>query len=379
MKFHSGWLLLLLIIPENVLAIAPPDLVVSIGAQIANISSLLLLVAGTAVGAVLIFFKNGLMYLRSNKGLYCTTCILFLILLMSALFHFVSPYVWTPEAVSDEQFNYQFFNDSVLLFGESEAGPTIISIDTNRRAIDPQQYLHYYFINGIYKENSTQTYLEAVHDTQTLQDVPGQFSLNRIRAADQSTRSSYIGDLAVVGTQLTFETAEMVGDFISKDHKNYTRYHSVGSVTVESEGVKQNMHAFVEAMYGFDYRDQIFFAGRENIEATTYQFILWDEADNFYLIDDTDVLSDTDAYVDHTWILYKSVTGFSKKTFSASVELEQNTAIINIPELQNATLDMHLAESIKTNIPNRELWYVEGTVSDEIDQRTISGVLHIQR
>jgi hypothetical protein len=153
----------------------------------------------------------------------------------------------------------------------------------------------------------------------------------------------------------------------------------VGMVTVGDRNIP--VRALVEGIHSSDFSKQIFFEGNDKVEATTRQFVLWDEEDNFYMIDQSHVTSHTPEYPSHTWLLYKNATdGYTKKGFTSDVVAQsfmgrpETGWTITAPEFYDATIKLSVVKYINDgDYQTRMRPIVQGTITDNDGTRTIRG------
>ncbi len=369
---------LFLFLPMTALAIAPPDLVVSLGAQIISIGSLLILLFSTALGACFIFFEQSWKYILQRSWLLWLLVVLVLIVYSA---YFVSQN--TDHDVDGEpqtSTNHQFFNDTILLFSDTGDEPFILYIDANRKAVSTNEYLHYYFVEGLSAAGPLSEYQQQVIGNKRISAFGVLDEFQKELAPDLSVRHAYEGSVSFGKNKHLFFTDQLQSDFVTRSDINQTRHHSVATATLAIDSSVKTVYAYTENMHGADYRDLIFFIDRERVEAITHQFILWDEAGNFYAVDDTVVATAHPDYTSHTWVLYKEAqTGMTKKAFTASVLNEPGGVQISVPELSGDSLQLAYVQQLPVSITDRELWYVQGVVTTNEGVKKISGIARIQR
>ena len=139
------------------------------------------------------------------------------------------------------------------------------------------------------------------------------------------------------------------------------------------------MQAFTEGAHSYDYRTYVYFPGLDQLHATTYQFILWDDQQNFYLLDDTTVHTPNPAYPSHTWVLHKQASnGYSKKSFRANITQPTDTTWrVTLPNIASSTLDLTTTQKHYNRRMDRTHLILEGTIRDRNGIRSISGIGHV--
>ena len=280
-------------------------------------------------------------------------------------------------------FERQFISDNIVLYSTESDEPLVLEIDFNRIEKSAGIHTHYTFMNGLVGDSTISDYDSVLSTTTKLQ--PNRFvkTIERLSEADGSTRDQYKGVVSVNGDLLSFFISGLKGDFITRNRPTYTQYQSVGEAKVTYKGKTFEAEALVEGAYSMDYSKEMFFPGYDTIDSTTYQFVLWDESDNFYMIDVSDVRSNTPEYPSHVWLLHKNEEGdFVRKSFEATINAEFDGEgriywKVTTPEFDNATLQLTPVTPFKQNSEDRIRAAVEGTITDDKGKRTIGGILHL--
>jgi hypothetical protein len=382
----------LLVLPEIAYAVLPPDLVVSVGSQIAGFFSLLVAVL------VSVFASIGVLYIgwyeRFKKySVYIAFGLLSVVLLLSNglyLWHInqmpvqeIPRYPALPVATTtDDCISCAFYSESITLYVPDSANPLVAELDLNRRQEPDGQFTHYYFLNGVVDETTIDEYTQFSTHWYTLQSNSYLTNIKRTEAIDASVRDIYSGSIELpTGALVTFITEAVQGDFITRNKPEYTQFQSVVKAEVNLNGVAKTAYALVENLQSNNYRKRVFFTGMDSLQALTHQFVLWDEAGNFYMIDDSVVFSDTPAYPTHSWLLYKSATdNTTKKGFSTTITSESSgqwTALV--PDFANGVIEVHATQEYKKDRDGRSRYVVFGTITDDTGTRSISGLLRLVR
>ena len=379
----------ILSLPQTVEAVLPPDLVVSVGSQIAGFFSLLVAVV------VSVFASLGVLYAGwferfKHYSTYIAFGILVLALLASNAFylwqlnqpsHVVAPEypTFTTATTTQDCTNCAFYSDSLTLYVPDSSNPLVIELDLNRRQELDGLFTHYYFLNGTVGKNFDE-YTQFSSNVYDLQPNDFLNSIQRIEAEDASVRDIYTGVVETqAGELITFESEAVDGDFITRNKPEYTQFQSATTFNVMVNGETKTAFGLVENLQSTDYRKRIFFPGMALLESLTHQFVLWDEAGAFYMIDDSKVFSNTPAYPAHSWLLYKSaVDGTTKKGFLTQItQLDESSWQVTVPDFQNGIITVSAVEEYKVESNGRSRYVVSGTVVDERGTRTISGLLRI--
>lgn len=273
-----------------------------------------------------------------------------------------------------------FTSDTITLYTDQLDEPFVLEIDLNRREDISGLYSQYTFLNGSWMGEAFSDY-QLVYGSSTL-PRPNDFMpvFNRTRAYDLSTRDSYDFELVVQGEIMSVSIHDIEGDFLTRNHPAYTRYQSAATALVKYRGQSFTAQALVESAYSDDYTKYIFFPEYSEVDATTHQFILWDDEGNLYMIDKSEVRSNTPAYPSHNWLLYKNArTGALKKSFSLELDSEGDQYIIEIYDFDQARIRLTQTTDFKNNDNERIRALVSGTIIDNSGVRTVSGVLHLVR
>ncbi|MEZ4195662.1 MAG: hypothetical protein R3B53_04740 [Candidatus Paceibacterota bacterium] len=344
-------LLILITLPKPAMAVLPPDLIVSVGAQVGQFFAFISLFFVGMFGGLVYLVRNKLTTLAPYSKYIWPTLAFLLGLLISSVYHNaqidndrnylnyleildnridkvirnqLSEYqsieavaTTSQEAWSDMTDQKLFRSDTILLFGEVENDPFYLEIDMNRKQTANGDYLHYYFIEGTVSGQEVSGYQSSQSSSSIPQVGAYIKQMDKLRFSDLSTREEYLGTVTVEDVEVSFKVTDLIGDFITKNTPDYTRYQSVGQAVVAYGEKEYVVQAMVEGIHSNDFSESIFFNGSTQIKADTYQFALWDEANNFYLIDQSEVYTNSPKYKSHTWLLMKShETGLTKKVLS---------------------------------------------------------------
>lgn len=285
-------------------------------------------------------------------------------------------------ATGTQSLDKQFHSDNIILYrggGSSFA----LEIDFNRIEVSPGVYTHYTYLNGNINGEIISDYDSVFATTTTLQKNRYVTEISRVMADDLSPRDSYKVTVLVNGDPVSFEIKNLQGDFVTRNHPDYTQLQSEGTAEVIYKGEKFEAQALVENTYANNYTTKIFFPGYQEIDSTTHQFVLWDENENFYLIDISEVRSDTPEYPSHVWLLYKSASGETiKKSFSASVssvsdKIGRVSWSVSAPDFEGAMITVSPVVPFKQSGEDRIRTEVSGTIYDNNGSRSIGGILHL--
>jgi hypothetical protein len=388
----------LLFLPSQANAVLPPDLIVSAGAQLVGVFSLL------AAVVVSLFTSLGILYVSCYEwfkkwSVYIAFGVLvFALLLSNSLFMWQmhsleQPVVITqnptdlpsPEPRSVEMtaacLTCQFYSESITLFFPDTQNTSVVEVDLNRRQEADTSFSHYYFLDGFLDGQSLDAYTQFDDNGSEL--VPAGFleKIAIVDSVDASVRRSYGGVILAQDSKVSFKTVEVLADFVTRNTPEYTQFQSPVVVEVYIDDEQREGYALVETLHSTDYEQRIFFPGYDSLEALTYQFVLWDSERNFYMIDKTDVFSDTPAYPSHSWLLYKNAnSGAAQKGFKTEVlELRENSWRVTVPDFENGIITVSSVETYKDSQTGRTRKIVSGTIIDNNGEREISGLLRIVR
>ncbi|MCA9357422.1 hypothetical protein H6784_03285 [Candidatus Nomurabacteria bacterium] len=286
-------------------------------------------------------------------------------------------------STSSDSSNKRFLSDAVTIYGGATSTPFILEVDFNRIERGNGMFSHYTFLNGYYQNSFFSDYDAKYSDGTDL--VTNRFvkSIEKKWASDSSPRDKYQTTVLLNGEPMEITISDIAGDFVTRNQPTYTQFQSVGTAEVKYRGQTFAAQALVESSYSSDYSKKIFFPGYKDVEATTHQFVLWDEDENFYLIDNSVVQSNTPEYPSHTWLLYKNKKeGTSKKSFEAEVETSKDNDgkiswQVRAPGFNNAVFTLASQVPFKQKEDERIRAIVSGTVTNASGTKAVGGVLHL--
>lgn len=378
-----------MLVPLRADAVLPPDLVVSVGSQVAGFFSFFAVLIGSAVASL------GVVYLRwypyfSRYAVYVAFGVL-AVLLIGTNYYLLSelreirsqpPTVVDPPDFSrDEEGDVcdtcKFYGDSLVLFSPDEAEPFVLDMTLNRIQEPNGKFTQYYFLDGYLNGESVEHYTQFLDDSPTPRAHGFLTDFNRETASDKSVRDRYRGEVVMNEQSVSFQVEPVAGDFLSRNRPTQTQYHSTSYGEVTIDGKIRPVHVLAEALQSTDFRQDIFFDGYDELESLTHQLILWAEDGDFYLIDRSVVSSDTPAYPSHDWLLYKeAATGFTKKAFMSDiVEHSLGDWTVYAPDFRNATIEVEAVTEYQPLDGKRDKWIVRGTIKDERGTRAVSGIM----
>jgi hypothetical protein len=422
-------LLLVLILPLPAFALLPPDIIFSVGSSVVQFFSIAALVVGGIFSSLV--YAGRRWFLLQGRNVWFVITILFFIVCLAiavvcvvemkrerdlyraellqeqeavavldaelrnrvprddylALLQQLSETHGGPDPllalVASTSRDREFYSNNITLYGQLGSFPFALEIDFNRIEQQPGVFTHYTYMSGNLLGESVADY--AVQYSTSTELLPNRFvrMVEHTLAGDLSPRGTYALEVQVDGAWISVEVDGLEGDFITRDRPSYLQHQSVGEASLVYQGGMYQVNALVEAAYSNDYAKHIFFEGRDTLRATTHQFVLWDEAENFYLIDVSEVHSDTPEYPSHIWLLYKEgSTGVMEKSFTATIE--QQTDVegkvsweVSMPDLAGASMTLLPRSPFKQVGDDRIRSMVVGTIRDDAGERSIEGVLHL--
>lgn len=399
-------------LPTSAHAIVPPDLLFSVGAQFAQFFSFIAFVVGGVFMSMAVGLSPYIAWVRARLCLVIGGLALTSVVAMGVINYLqyqqneqayqtriaeleeqLVPVTRVASASTSEELlpvtdtstkgNGAQFRSDTLFFYATGTDQLYVEVDLNRKQSPNGTYLHYYYLHARVAEKDIVEYVTFTSSSSVPQAKDFVRSLTQSQAADASTRRAYAGSIVLDGNIFTFSTDTFEGDFITKDSPNYTRLQSIEEAAVSYISATRTVAVMQEAVYAEDYREAIFFPSQRELEAITHQFVLWDEVGNFYLLDNSEVFSDTPAYPSHTWLLYKeSETDLKDKSFTAEITRQAIMGVwdpwqISMPEFGEANVFLRPVHTIDhNNLQSRDRTLVTGTINDESGSRTISGFLH---
>jgi hypothetical protein len=278
-----------------------------------------------------------------------------------------------------------FMSDTIFLYGNNAGSPFYLEIDLNRRQVPNGTFMHYYYTIGSFDDLDKHDY-DLIYSSSTVPvSTKSVQSLILLPFSDLSTRQEYQGAIKFDETLITFMALNLQGDFMTRNSPTYTRHQSVGDGVVTYNDKKIPVHVLAEGIHSSDFNKSIFFEGSDEIVSETRQFVLWDNEENFYMIDQSNVVSDIPEYPSHTWLLYKNhKSNYTKKGFTSNITSQsvlgrpETEWLITAPDFNDATIKLSLLKYIDDgDSQTRMRALVSGTVTDSNGQREINGFAFI--
>ena len=266
--------------------------------------------------------------------------------------------------------SHEYYRDSfTLLAHDAEGIPLTMDMDFSRKQKNGT-FIHYYSGTLFYGDQEQSFFTQFKSDE--VEPQPHQF-LNSYEAKtfpDLSTRATHELSLSTDFGELSF-AIETEGDFLTKNTLDHLRFTSATEATLTLGEQSFPAQILWENASSADYTKSIFFEGRDDLNSESHVFTLWDEAGNFYHIDQTVADGDQKHYASHTWVLYKNAAEHStQKSYEAVVLLSQTGATIELPEWGDA---ITLTAPKNWDLKDSE-GYISGTlVSADGTSQTIEG------
>jgi hypothetical protein len=270
-----------------------------------------------------------------------------------------------------------FYYHRLVLFGEDELKkPFVIKFQLSKKQISHNEYEHTYtttlYIDGkthedydFFKNSSTDTLAHKLFDKFTL-----------TREGGQTTKEDYQFIANLGGKKYTVSIAGINGDFVIKDTNDYVRIMSQGYATLSFDNKTFTTQALVDKIISNDYTKSIFFEGRENLSHVTHSIAIWDQNNEFYLIDFTKTNSPELPYESHKWVIHKNREGFSTKIFDGNLNFQVDAKgmpanwIFDLPELDNSQITLSTKEFFEGK---DDMGIIEGTIKSGVTSKRVKG------
>lgn len=273
----------------------------------------------------------------------------------------------------------KFFSNTYVVVAKD----VTLELDINRIEVEPYSsvYNNYAYLNGVVKGNSITDYLQVVSTSTDSfsRDFLQQFKV--VDASDLSARANHTIALNLNDmSEFKFTTAVVDADFITRNSPAYSRTHSVSTTTIYIDSEPLEAKVYIEKTYSDDADNAIFFPGSDKLSIKTAQFIFWDNINNFYLFDSSNLATPVPQYQSHTWLLMKRFDGLSRKSYSGSYrEVTSGVKLgweLDMPDFHNAKVELVASEIFKSR-DGRLRVEIIGNVTDDEGTRNIFGVGHL--
>lgn len=218
----------------------------------------------------------------------------------------------------------KYFYTRIILFGQDEMqNPILIKLQLSRKQRNQSEYEHIYSAIAFMANKTEKTTDQFITNSNEIatRELFTQFEITR--HGSQTTQEDYNLEFIVADTEYTVSIKDINGDFLIKDVPDYIRFMSEGTATATIDNKRYSLHAIVDRTISEDYSKSIFFEGRENLSHVTHSIALWDQEDEFYLIDFTESRSPQLPYESHKWVIHKDKKGYIKKIFDGELEFDK--------------------------------------------------------
>lgn len=372
---------IVLCFPAYAHAVLPPDVIFSIGSQLSQMFAVIGIFAAGGIMSVVLFGKKIVEKIRSfGVKKFLTTVVLLLIIiavLVCAFFKIKNVHAPVDDDTSPQS-SYQFYSDRFVIVGKFDnAEPFLLDIDINRKEESQSKFIHYYIGNVVIGERGEYLYekKEGVVNEHIMSNLFFTDFDKKVEE-DHSSRYSHDFTFSLFGKNYEVSTDTMESDFIIKNEPEYTSYVSAGEATLSVEGVPYTVHIMHQAIYSTDYRKSVFFEGFSDLKSQTHQLILWDDEGTFYLVDQSEVDGYSQFYASHFWTLTKYRNESMKKAFSGTVTKTNTNFTASIPRFDNTKINVYIKNFFERNSNEG---YVEGSITDALGTRSISGLGYYHR
>lgn len=389
-SFAAVCLLFLLCTPSLALAVLPPDIIFSVGSQIAQFFA----VAGAMLAGLFIGF---LPFMRNLFSTFTKRKVLAGLLSMFIIGVIFGGSVWlyyhagaagapvavsgaTSTAATSTPHGRRFFSNYYVVSGKDNRGQDFaLELDYNRKETETG-FVHYYFADMRYRERVYTDEQKWTMESGAASPKAGISLFEHHTFRDFSAREDIHFRITIGGIDVDAVLSGMNGDFLVKNTPEYTKYYSAGSANITIQNETFVTDALSGTIYSSDYVPYIFFDGSNLLDATAFQAILWDDAHNFTLVDRTDTLTNVPAYPAHQWVLYKDAGAQTAQKYFRATVTESAPALghrswqLSVPDLPHPTL---LLTEVDPFAGLMQGSFITGTASKEGSGHImLHGILH---
>jgi hypothetical protein len=190
-------------------------------------------------------------------------------------------------------------------------------------------------------------------------------------------KQSSKGKLAFGGTNISFNTGELLNEMGIRSLPGYTKFISAGEGTFSIDGKSKPAYVLYERIYSLNDSEIQFYD--TPLGVTTYWLAFWDEEGNFYHLDRSDVTRPTRVYESHKFGVVKKPDGSVTKTFDVigSRNDEINPTVFNfkINAPVNAQINTNVTSSLDKKTAREVIWRMNSvTGSVKKDGKDIKGI-----
>lgn len=279
----------------------------------------------------------------------------------------------SPEADESKNFAY----DRIIINGTDNLNENFfVILQLSRILNESNTYDHQYTAYYSYMGDSGVKW--HTYKSNSIDVAKGGFltSYSREQFPDFSTRETIDIGINLEDFAANIEISDINGDFIVKNQPDYTRYISSSTADVKLSGNSFQTKAEVNTIYSNDSSTSIFFEGRDELVSQTHSITLWDNEDNFYLVDTTNVENRGLPYTSHQWAIHKDASqDASFKAFAVDIDFDQTNKVgqrwdITIQDIKNTEIQIEATEFLTKE---KERGLVKGIVTDVYGQREVYG------
>ncbi|MEI7498669.1 MAG: hypothetical protein WCK11_05335 [Candidatus Falkowbacteria bacterium] len=194
-------------------------------------------------------------------------------------------------------------------------------------------------------------------------------SFNNYKNTEQA-EEEYNLAFTIDGHELSIEIPTIQADFLAKSNYRYVRYIGVGSFkgTIDQKSIRGNVKA--DVIMSSDGKQATISRG---VKYSGQSISLWDEMNNYYQIDVSEVAPNNTGYSSHQWALYKSAaSGEMRKLRQMNIARTTSSLIITLPELNDTKISLTQFSALPADT-NNQSGLATGVITDTTDQRNIAG------
>jgi hypothetical protein len=283
-----------------------------------------------------------------------------------------TPGIETPWAYAGN--NTRYFYSRIIIIGQNEDKQTVtLKLQFVRMQVGQNLYDHNYYAYVTYND-VVKTDTSAFKDAETKIVAKG-FLDKADSTVNNMAQETYSFVMNVNGQAISVEIDDLNSDFIVKNTLDMTRYVSAGKAKVKIANQIFYANAMVDNTYSYDIAKQANTSNLKDVKYTTHSIIMWDQKNNFYLVDVSDVATQNPLYDSHKWLLFKDAeTGFVKKSDNCVLNMFSKNGLpdrwtIDIPDINHSKLELKAVNTYGEGLKGS----VVGTVKDDSGTRNILG------
>jgi hypothetical protein len=387
LKFFAAVILCLVIFfPRPTRAVIPPDFIFNIGSTVIQVFSIIVLFFSAVFGVAYRYLKVRFATLFSSK-LFLVLMILVLIIGSGAgAFWYASQKEkaafaswlqrsrYTSSSIPTTTVRYYFYDRLILHGFDKERKPFLLYFDGSRKQLNGI-YGHTYSAYLVYQGRVYQDYTSFTSSSSTL--VRSGFLLDLVHTKpNELPEESYSLTLSLQGKKITAQIPHVQAEFLVKNNLEYLRYVSptTATVTIDNERIETNV--MVDRVLSTDAA-LVTLEDFPGIKNRTHSIVFWDERQNFYHLDSSEVFTPNVPYYPHTWILYKNSDGTMRQSQTSTVHLTPPQSSspewsLSLPELNHADAVIKVIRFTDRG-NNSFSGIVEGSITDSFGTRKVHG------